>query len=146
MIITCPLDNKKFEIDADLIPKEGRNLQCGSCGHVWFYKKEIPLNRKNVQQIKKEKIDHSIKINKSSKNNLDQIPKKALVKFEDKSSFTVSKFLSYLIVLIISFGAVLILVDTFKSIIYDLFPSLEHYLFNFFEILKDIKLFVNDLL
>ena len=29
-----------FEIDADLIPKEGRNLQCGSCDHIWFYKTE----------------------------------------------------------------------------------------------------------
>ena len=49
--------------------------------------------------------------------------------------------------MIISFIAVNILVlDTFKSIIYDLFPNLEFYLFNFFEILKDIKLFIKDLL
>ena len=40
MIITCPNCNKKFKIDNSLIPDEGRNLQCGSCTHVWLYKIE----------------------------------------------------------------------------------------------------------
>ena len=39
MIITCPCKKKKFEIDAALIPDEGRTLRCGSCDEVWFYKK-----------------------------------------------------------------------------------------------------------
>ena len=41
MIITCPNCKKKFQIDATLLPEEGRDLQCGSCKHVWFYKVEI---------------------------------------------------------------------------------------------------------
>ena len=40
MIITCPSCKKKFNLDINLIPTEGRNLQCGSCDHVWLYKKE----------------------------------------------------------------------------------------------------------
>ena len=40
MIISCPSCKKKFNIDINLIPSEGRNLQCGSCEHIWFYKKE----------------------------------------------------------------------------------------------------------
>ena len=40
MIITCPNCNKQFKIDNSLIPDEGRNLQCGLCNHVWFYKIE----------------------------------------------------------------------------------------------------------
>ena len=43
MIITCPSCKKKFNIDINLIPAEGRNLQCGSCDRVWFYKKEDPI-------------------------------------------------------------------------------------------------------
>ena len=43
MIITCPSCKKKFNIDINLIPSEGRNLQCGSCEHIWFYKKEDPI-------------------------------------------------------------------------------------------------------
>ena len=40
MIITCPNCNKQFKIDSSLIPDEGRDLQCGSCNNVWFYKVE----------------------------------------------------------------------------------------------------------
>ena len=38
MIITCPCEKKQFKIDDSLIPQEGRELQCGSCERVWFYK------------------------------------------------------------------------------------------------------------
>ena len=38
MIITCPCQKKQFKIDRSLIPNEGRELQCGSCERVWFYK------------------------------------------------------------------------------------------------------------
>ena len=40
MIISCPNCNKQFRIDNSLIPNEGRDLQCGSCNHIWFYKIE----------------------------------------------------------------------------------------------------------
>ena len=40
MIITCPCEKKQFKIDESLIPQEGRELQCGSCERVWFYKPE----------------------------------------------------------------------------------------------------------
>ena len=30
-MITCPC-KKKFKIDSSLIPQEGRELQCGTCG------------------------------------------------------------------------------------------------------------------
>ena len=36
MIIECPECNKKFQIDKNLIPTNGRTLQCGSCDHKWF--------------------------------------------------------------------------------------------------------------
>ena len=41
MIINCPCGEKKFKINASLIPKEGRNLQCGSCNKKWFFVPEI---------------------------------------------------------------------------------------------------------
>ncbi len=40
MIITCPKCKKKFQIDTSLIPDEGRDLQCGSCQHLWFFNKD----------------------------------------------------------------------------------------------------------
>ena len=44
MIITCNSCNKKFDIDENLIPDKGRLLQCASCDHKWFFKKEILEN------------------------------------------------------------------------------------------------------
>ena len=37
MIISCEKCNKKFELSDELIPEEGRLLQCGSCSHKWHY-------------------------------------------------------------------------------------------------------------
>ena len=44
MIITCNSCNKKFDIDSYLIPDKGRSLQCASCDHKWFFKKEVLEN------------------------------------------------------------------------------------------------------
>ena len=58
MIITCNNCNKKFDIDSNLIPDKGRLLQCASCDHKWFYKKEIinkPIEPINIEKV--ETID-----------------------------------------------------------------------------------------
>ena len=66
MIITCPNCNKQFKIDNSLIPDEGRDLQCGSCNHVWFYKIEeennesLKLNEEIVSkniEVKAERME-----------------------------------------------------------------------------------------
>ena len=54
MIISCPSCKKKFEIDGNLIPKEGRNLQCGSCSKVWFYKFEQNVSNLRIQDTIKD--------------------------------------------------------------------------------------------
>ena len=57
----------------------------------------------------------------------------------------ISDFFSYLLVFLISFVALIILLDTLKSPIINVFPGLEIVLFNLFETLKDVKLFIIDL-
>ena len=57
-----------------------------------------------------------------------------------------SKFFSYLIIFIISFAGLIILLDTLKSPLINVFPGLEIILFNLFETLQDIKLFIIDLI
>ena len=37
MIISCEKCDKKFELSDELIPVEGRLLQCGSCSYKWHY-------------------------------------------------------------------------------------------------------------
>ena len=163
MIITCPSCKKKFNIDINLIPAEGRNLQCGSCDRVWFYKKEDPIpetlqikeeiaiqenvnseilnDDKSNDQITKQPIDE----NKKTKSELSAI-KETKSKLEAIKKTQSSKFFSYLIVFIISFVALIILLDTLKTPLINVFPGLEIILFNLFETLQDIKLFIIDLI
>ena len=76
----------------------------------------------------------------------DSGQKNALVRFKKNSDFTISKFLSYILVGIISFITFIIFLDTFKSPLYNYFPNLEFLLFNFYETIIDIFLFVKDLI
>ena len=145
MIITCPSCGKKFEVDQNLIPKEGRLLQCGFCNEKWFFsisKKEVletKVNVKNEKVANSDKNDVILEKSKVSlKDNTDTVIKV-------KNNFSFSIFLSYILVSIISFIALIILIDTFKSPLYRIFPNLELILFNLFETLKDIKLFIKDL-
>ena len=156
MIISCPACKKKFEIDTNLIPKDGRNLQCGSCLNVWFYKLEknildleikdntTDLDEDNIEIIIKEdkKKEISTTNNKDSENRKD----KALVKYEKKIKLSVINFIGYFFVLILSFVALLIILDTFEPILLRIFPNLELILFNFYETLLDIYLFIKDLI
>ena len=165
MIITCPNCNKKFKIDNSLIPDEGRDLQCGSCNHIWFYNNQEKNNE--VLEIKQEIISEDIE--SKAENKEDKIEEKQkpeeIIKTEinnkkkeknlekQKNTTTLkktenkgSKFFSYLIVFIISFVALIILLDTLKTPLINVFPGLEIILFNLFETLQDIKLFITDLI
>ena len=162
MIIECPCKKKKFNIDINLIPAEGRNLQCGSCDRVWFYKKEDPIpeplqinenisikgnedsNNLNDNKSNDQEIKRPVEENKKTKSELSAI-KETESKPELVKKTQSSKFFSYLIVFIISLGALVILLDTLKTPLINIFPGLEVLLFNLYETLKDIKLFIIDL-
>ena len=151
MIIACVNCDKKFKVNSELIPSNGRTIKCGSCHHVWFFKKE----NYNFSEIKETVVfEETPKTNKiKAKDNLDpskkienkNIQSSQIVKYEAKSIFTFSKLLSYIIVIIVSFIGLIIILDTFKSPLYNLLPGLEVLHFSFFETLKDIILFVKDL-
>ena len=156
MIISCPSCKKKFEIDANLIPFDGRNLQCGSCLNIWFYKPEknnLGLeNKENTTDLSKD--DNEIFIKKNIKkeistikeNNNENRKDKALVKFEKKINLSLLNFVGYFFVLILSFVALLIVLDTFQALLLPILPNLELILFNFYETLIDIYLFIKDLI
>ena len=152
MIIECVNCNKKFEVNSELIPEEGRNIQCGSCNHIWFFKKNNQINlgnikTKEVSNTPKPKKNNNLKKKANLKDvNFYNRQNSTLVKFENNSDFTISKFLSYILVGIISFITIIIFLDTFKSPLYNYFPNLEFLLFNFYETIIDISLFVKDLI
>ena len=160
MIITCPNCNKQFKINNSLIPDDGRDLQCGSCDHIWFYKtddiSEPPLTLN--ENIYENKVDTEIEIkdkNLKFSKKLQQVEiikpdikkeiSKEILENVKKPSNKGSKFFSYLFVFIITFVALIILLDTLKTPLINVFPGLEIILFNLFETLQDIKLFIIDL-
>ena len=156
MIILCPCGKKNFEIDANLIPSEGRNLQCGSCSKVWFYKFEQNVSNLRIQDTIKDfhedvnKREILTDVNKvipiNEKDNAGKQKDKALVKYEQKTKFSLINFVGYFFVLILSFVALLIILDTFQPLLLTIFPNLELILFNYYEILLDIYLFIKDLI
>ena len=163
MIITCPNCNKQFKIDNSLIPGEGRDLQCGSCNHIWFYnvkdESEIPLTLNENISVNKQ-VEENIEIRDKnlefSKKLQQEKPIKPEIKEETSKQISKTvrksannkgfKFFSYLIVFIISIVALIILLDTLKTPLINVFPGLEIILFNLFETLKDIKVFIIDLI
>ena len=181
MIITCNNCNKKFNLDSKLIPDKGRLLQCASCNHKWFFKKEIlentvspivedidndnvnvldqnyPTNNNEinpsdlskedaevdieVEPDKKIEIDAQVKFDKILDANINE-DKSVIVKSKKQKNF---KILNIFIVAIISFVAFIIVVDTFKYPIGKIVPNIEFVLYNLYESIKDISLFIRDL-
>jgi predicted Zn finger-like uncharacterized protein len=169
MIITCNNCNKKFNIDSNLISDNGRLLQCASCDHKWFFKKEVLENtlspidedisidsvnvfdqnnpstneEESVSDVHKDEVEVfleedtkekiEININESTQENIKAKKQKNL------------KILNIFIIAIISFVAFVIIVDTFKYPIGKFFPNIEFKLYNLYESIKDISLFIKDL-
>ena len=165
MIITCPNCNKKFKIDDTKIPEKGRNLQCGSCNHIWFFKLDdkstLPLTlNENLAHneidinITENEIEEPVKSSQSINPNKDEEKEKKIIKIIEKEKSLTKKikkekidinYFSFFVVFIISFVALIILLDTLKTPLINIFPSLEIILINLYETLQDIKLFILDL-
>ena len=150
MIIECINCNKKFEVNSELIPNEGRSIQCGSCDHIWYFKKDS-TSEVNISPEKKlfEAKNNIIKDNKETSEKISKSleqKNKSETKKTKRRSFTISNFLSFIIVSIITFIAIILILDTFKTQLYDFFPQLETILYNLFETLTDISLFIKDLI
>ena len=169
MIITCNNCTKKFDIDSDLIPEKGRLLQCSGCDHKWFFKKEvindpiIPIKINNPVEetsISKKKLD-SVEIQSPKDIELLDNPNKDDTKLENdllnknedlepKLNSSKNKknynILGITIVFIITFIALIILLDTFQIPIGKIVPDIEFLLYNLYETINDIKLFLTDLI
>ena len=149
MIIVCPSCGKNFDVDENLIPDKGRLLKCGSCNQTWFFNKNknVEVKSSTNEVVAEERSNIKEKIIRKSTSNFSTNIKKGseLVKYQPKYNFTFTKFLSYIIVSIITFVAIIIVLDTFKDPLSNIFPNLELVLYNLFETLRDLILFAKDL-
>ena len=165
MIINCECGKKKFNIDSSLIPKEGRLLKCGSCSKIWYYtpiietKNEDELNIKINENIDKNEVQSDEEINDENftaineevlteKNKDDDKDKEYNIKEEkenDKKQGKIKMVLVYFIVVIISLLGLIFLLDTFKSYLISIFPTITPFFDSFYETFLDFKLFIKDL-
>mgnify|MGYP001213116177 FL=1 len=148
MIIICTCGEKKFEVDGNLIPEKGRTLQCGSCDHKWFFKKN---DNETIDNTLKLEEHDKIESNEIAINDEPSLPdNQPNITIENnnniKWTFSPLKIFNYFIVLIITLVAVIVFLDTFKYNLTSIFPNLELFLYNLYESIKDIKLFINDLI
>ena len=150
MLIECENCNKKFELDSNLIPQNGRQLQCGGCDHIWFYKKNINtleedknVNDKNIN-IEKEQIKKKIKKVKKILHE-DENHKKEFI-IDQKIEKKTYNILKIFLVLIITFIAIIITIDTFKMQLSFLYPNLDNLLNNLYQSITDVVLFFKDLI
>ena len=158
MIISCDQCHKKFEIDSDMIGENGRLLQCGSCDHKWFFKKNedrkssissnIIIEKKEIKNTDNNQIDKTVfnenfEIN-SNKEEID-IPIENNTIEEKKIKKNDFNFFKILLVIIISIISFIILIDTFKEPISLFIPSINLIMLNLYETIHDIFLFFNDL-
>jgi len=163
MIIICENCNKKFELEKSLIPDSGRLLKCSNCEYTWFFNRNIKsstiLPEYKNDDLSINQNDTILKTEKSSKKD-NEIQKKTLTnenlttdiisennnKIEKLNSrFNFNKILSFFLVTLISLTALVILLDTFKAPLSGSFPELEIILYNLYETIKDIYLFLKNL-
>ena len=154
MIIECPNCNKKFEIDQNLVPNDGRLLQCGNCSHKWFFK--INVTKKKIisdnisvpkEVEKKETDDISYSSDDEPKYSDEEINLESdnTSKIEKKPKRNYN-FLNILLVIIISITALILFLDTFKDNLETVFPNIKFLLNNLYQSIEDIKLFIFDLI
>jgi predicted Zn finger-like uncharacterized protein len=170
MIITCNNCNKKFDIDSNLISDKGRLLQCASCDHKWFFKKEvlentvspidegITIDSVNIFDQNNSSINKEESVSKAPKDEVEvdleeEIKEKIGININESTQVNTKpkkpknfKILSIIIVAIISFVAFIIIVDTFKNPIGKIVPNIEFILYNLYESIKDISLFIRNLI
>ena len=155
MIIECINCNKKFEVDSTLIPGTGRNIQCGSCDHIWFFTPNLENTSETLIENNESNIIIEPKVDKKiikkdkfiSDKKTDRTEQfKAPVKYNERANIlSLNNILSYFIVSIVTFIALIIVLDTFKSPLNHIYPNTELLLYNLFESIKDIILFIKDL-
>ena len=164
MIISCPECSSRFNIDQNLIPKDGRLLQCSNCMHKWHFitkkKEEIIEEPTKSEEIIIENKNQEKKINPSQEfiPIEDETTEKELKKEQKvinkvkkkeqkrKKKDKPIKLLNMIIVIIISVTALIIFIDTFRIELSKYMPFLNPMLDNFYAIIADINSFIKDLI
>ena len=150
MIVSCPCRKKKFNLDISLIPDEGRLLQCGTCDRKWHYSlpQDTKTSNENISpNVSSSKIDNDYVSNEvETKNDIENEINESINNNAIEKKHNNISILSILSLSIVSFLALIILLDTFKHQIEIIIPNFNSYLTNLYVTINDIYLFLIDLI
>ena len=145
MIINCQSCNKKFEINDQLIPVNGRLVQCGFCNSKWHQLPQIeatkvePIDKKEELDKPKKLIKKRIDIQKEEKNLT--ISRSVKTKTKTKSI----GFFNLILIVLISTVAIFLVIETFKIQIIAFWPQADIYINHVYETLENIFILIKDL-
>ena len=145
-------------------------MQCTSCDHKWFFKKEvlentvspidegITIDSVNIFDQNNSSINKEESVSEAPKDEVEvdleeEIKEKIGININESTQVNTKpkkqknfKILNIFVVAIISFVALIIIVDTFKFPIGKIVPNIEFILYNLYESIKDISLFIRNLI
>ncbi len=101
------------------------------------------INTENLTDLNQEVLSKDRKEDEEDEEN-DEDGTKDEIKNEEKQ-VKIKTILAYITVVIISLLGLIFLLDTFKSYLFNMFPSITPLFDSFYETLLDFKLFIKDL-
>ena len=166
MLVNCGSCQKKFSVPDAAITKNGRLLQCGSCGNKWT---QYPIKQKFDKEIKTItpiKIKHPSNLNKVKTSvkkrkreiNLyseEYLKKKHGLSIKDTSDLQYKKnkkiksnfsFYSYLVTISIFIITLFGILNLLKDVIIASYPITESYINYLYEVLNIVKIVISELI
>ena len=161
MIITCKSCNKNFNVPQNAIPKEGRLVQCSSCGNKWVQFPEVSKKvdtKKRIKPVSVKKTPKKRTVKRSGPTiySSEYLEKKHGIKIKDTSNTSKKRtakkevktslgFYSVFLITIIFLTAFLGVLNLNKELVISNLPVTEKYINYLFENINIIWIIFKDI-
>tara|TARA_Y100000816_G_C26045432_1_gene547823 strand:- start:801 stop:1298 length:498 start_codon:yes stop_codon:yes gene_type:complete len=161
MIIICKSCNKKFNVPQNAIPKEGRLVQCSSCGNKWVQFPEVSKKvdtKKSIKPVSVKKTPKKRTVKRSGPTiySSEYLEKKHGIKIKDTSNTSKTRtakkevktslgFYSVFLITIIFLTAFLGVLNLNKELVISNLPVTEKYINYLFENINIIWIIFKDI-
>ncbi len=161
MIIICKSCNKNFNVPQNAIPKEGRLVQCSSCGNKWVQFPEVSKKvdtKKSIKPVSVKKTPKKRTVKRSGPTiySSEYLEKKHGIKIKDTSNTSKTRtakkevktslgFYSVFIITIIFLTAFLGVLNLNKELVISNLPVTEKYINYLFENINIIWIIFKDI-
>ena len=161
MIIICKSCNKNFNVPQNAIPKEGRLVQCSSCGNKWVQFPEVSKKvdtKKSIKHVSVKKTPKKRTVKRSGPTiySSEYLEKKHGIKIKDTSNTSKTRtakkevktslgFYSVFLITIIFLTAFLGVLNLNKELVISNLPVTEKYINYLFENINIIWIIFKDI-